>query len=431
MTQTQTLDTNTVVTPPQTREKLRTSLHSLKAYVLGLGLLVFGLGPIGMEPASANPANHNAGLMAWMTLQPNQNNLAITLENTAESKQVGNVDIKPTTNHLTIGLEGQIQAEQEEFGVNQTEIPEVILASDHYGQSFLHWGTVFLDGMEVKATEILASQPYQPAYWLHNIEWTMQSSSHEPFLVPLDSIKDGSADIRFRPVEEFNNLVDTWVQEGGSRLLYLRQDHEFTVMRPVSLSGTVIDHVAFNPEGGPIVEGAGYHTEMMPITVKYIGDPDLMADLPDQGPDDKAVPFQVTTASVVTQLYDLNYEGQCPTELDFGLTIHAVGQGMVEYRLVDKLGAKGPINTMWFENGGSQLEIFSKQVTDGNSVGGFDGTLTGNGHGGFEGFSNDKGIEETDQQHGSWRVEIVSPNHFTSAEHFYHWTCTTTLNERG
>ena len=64
-------------------------------------------------------------------------------------------------------------------------------------------------------------------------------------------------------------------------------------------------------------------------------------------PDDLQHPFQVTAASVTTQFWDENYEGQCPTDLDFSVSIEAVGQGIAEYRMVNHLGAKSPIHQFW------------------------------------------------------------------------------------
>ena len=412
----------------------------LAASLLGLSLLALGsLGGFAVERAEANPANQNAPAMRNVTLIPENSNVALILKNTSTDKHIGNVKIEPTTNYLTLGLQGYAQCEPEVFPgfhvegadwwnpFTSEEVAQIGGGAGpdtdyYYGQTFVHWGTVFLDGVEVQATEVLSSQPYSPTIYGYTWDdsvgyqnpWEEIPGANEPFLVPLASIKNGSENIRFRPVEVFSGFMDAWMQStGGSRLEYLKQDRSFTVMRPVSLSAGCKVEVYPGYHGG-------YDTELVPVHVQYKGDPDLIIDPP---PDEKAVPFQVTSALVTTDPYDVDYVGACPTVLDFRIDFITIGQGHVEYRLVDKLGAKGPINSVW-TNGGPKLINFSKEVDVRSSDVFNPGEKAVTPPEGNDGSLGDKvAVLDPVKQNNSWRVEIVSPNSMTSSEHFYYWTC--------
>ncbi len=442
--------------PSQTQKGAQQNSSLLKGFILGLSLLTFSsFGLLGLDQAEANPENHNSAMIKNVLLEP-EPGIALTLKNTSESHYVSQATIEPTTNYLTLGLTGYVQCEPEVFppweGWEPYEAGEVnsnasgSSARNYYGTSYVTWGTVFLDGIEIQAWEALYSAPHHPTVYGYGVldepggqappqdgpgydnPWTESVGDNAPFLVSLDKIKNGSANIRFRPVDEFNKLLDAMEQEGISRLTALQQDHTFSVIRPISLTGFCNNLIGLPIlEGTPNWLGAGYHTVNVAVTVKYKGDPDLKPEPVGAGdhPSNEAVPFQVSSASVETQLYDKNYEGVCPTELDFGVTLNVVGQGMVEYRMVNFLGGKSPIYQAWFENGGTKFEVFSHQVGE-NSVGGFEGEAADDILNPFQpaGPIDGKAIAPSDKQFDSWRIEIVSPNTLVSDEEFYNWTCT-------
>ena len=400
------------------------TLHSGKVWMMGLSLILIGLGTSGPGSALANPDNQNSSYVQNVELEDTPAVINLTLENTSANKHIGQLKIEPTTSNINLDLEGHVQCDSDLWDPED----EVVKPEQISSNAYVYWGTVHLNGNAVIPTETLYDASYEPLWWVFSLigvdEWwsfPIWEANKEPFQVPLTAIKDGSADIRFRPVEVFNQIFDQWVQDsGGSRVQYLKQDHYFTVMRPISLSGYCRD-------GGTQEVGGGYDTILMPIHVKYIGDPELQSDPWGESelPDGEAVPFQVTAASVKTQFWDENYEGACPTNLDFQVKIETVGQGVMKYRMVNRLGGKSPIYQTWIGNGGVHYDNFSHEVDESGPSPG-DGVVDGwaNPGAGQNGSIDGEAVPPSDKQFDSWRIEIVSPNAMTSEEHFYYWTCT-------
>ena len=373
------------------------------APLLGWSLFVFGsVGGFAAERAEANPDEQNSWYVQNVSLEDTPAVIHVTLENVSEDKDIDAVNIQPTSGSMSLDLEGHVQCSPDLYNGGYED--------EGVGQMFSHafafWGTVHLIDDAVVPTEALHVASYDPTVWVKYLphKWSEQAGNFDPFVVPLAAIYDGSSDIRFRPVEEFNQIMEDWLQaSGGSRVSYLSQDRYFTVMRPISLSGYCEDqHTG--------LEGGGYETVLMPIHVKYEGDPGLILANP---PDDLVLPFEVTSASVTTKLEDVDYVGACPVSLDFRVNIFTTsGEGWVQYRFVDKLGNKGPIWDRWVD-GGFEEWYFDKFV----------GVKKDQPNGGNHGNLGDKAILDSVKQNNSWRIEIVSPNSLTSDEHFYYWTC--------
>lgn len=417
---------------PQSPMRDHSGLTRVATWVLTLGLMSLGLGGIGSGLVHANPPSQNSGYVADVQFWKDDGGLAINLElqNNESSPFVSDAKIQPIGTSLHLRAGNKVKCDH--------NIGDGITQDDgDFSHAFVFWGTVHLDGNSIIPTEApwaTEAEGVNGMTWDINHGW--QDNPSDPWFgntaplprvpaiidlnIPLAKIKDGSASIRFRPVEVFLQLVDKHVQEGGQRLNFLQQDHTFTVIHPMSLSGFCENYET----GG---SGGGYDTRNMPITVKYHGDPDLMADPVSEveQPDDLQHPFQVTAASVTTQFWDENYEGQCPTDLDFSVSIEAVGQGIAEYRMVNHLGAKSPIHHVWFNNEGERHDTFSHEVGN-DTVGGFEGEAADDILNPIQpaGPIDGKAIAPSDKQFDSWRIEIVSPNALVSDEEFYNWTCT-------
>ncbi|WP_421780391.1 hypothetical protein [Kiloniella litopenaei] len=160
-------------------------------------------------------------------------------------------------------------------------------------------------------------------------------------------------------------------------------------------------------------------TASVPIGIKFKGDPTLVKSSPAQvSKNDLAAPFALTEAKVAPHVK--NYHGQCPADLGFRLTFKAQGKGTVKYRLVSELGAKGPVNSVHFNNDGHKIIDFKRHI--GEPSGGKVNKLAINNSkqdGDLNGFKNALG----GKNYGSWKVEVVEPVSSTSKESFYSWKC--------
>ncbi|MFD2204017.1 hypothetical protein [Kiloniella antarctica] len=354
-----------------------------------------------LNPAAyANSPRNNSDYIEDVTLSVDGINLnMIELKNMSSSKLVNKANIQPVNSVMNIPLKGFVQC------IKDKKID--------FSKATMYFGSAHRQGNKIVPVNAIYEDNYHPTFkgWTGLLGgWIAEAGNYQPFEVPLANIKNGHPTVRVDPVEEFNKKLEDYVKGGGTELEFLREDQLFSVPRLVTLAG-------YCSKGA--VHKGGYATTMVPISIKYKGDPDLVKPSPAQvSKNNFAAKFALTETKVSPHVK--NYVGQCPVDLGFRLTFKAQGKGTVKYRMVNEGGAKGPINTVSFNNDGLKTIDFTRHISE--PKGGKLGKLA------IEnpqqaGNLNNFEVAASDKKHGSWKVEVVEPANGNSDESFYSWKC--------
>lgn len=358
--------------------------------------------------AFAKSAHTNSEYVEDVTLEMKGSLLnMVELKNISSSKLISKVNIQPVDTVMNIPLRGFIQC------IKDKKID--------FEKARMFFGTAHLQGNSIVPVNATYQHSYYPSYqvWTGILGgWMAQAGNSTPFEVPLAKIKNGHPSVRFDPVEEFNKKLAEHVNGGGTELEFLKNDQIFSVERPVTLAAYC--------SKGPIPKG-GYATTMVPISIRFQGDPNLVKPSPmPASQNNLAAKFALTDAKVSPNIK--NYVGKCPVDLGFQLSLEAQGKGAVKYRMVNEVGAKGPINTVNFNNDGVKLIDFSKHIKE-PTAGNLNKFAIQNDQN--SGNINKVQAAASGKKHGSWKVEIVEPIKSTSAESFYSWECKSTPKFNG
>jgi hypothetical protein len=157
-------------------------------------------------------------------------------------------------------------------------------------------------------------------------------------MVPLSAIKNGPADLRFDPVALFNQKLQQHVNGGGNKVEFLRQDHTFSVERPISLGA----HCAFTQKGNNTTYGGAWETVMVTLTVQYKGDPAindtpvLNAQLGGNTPNLLQAGDQPFKISALTFQPNMpHHSGACPAATQIRVNYQGQGKGELRIRIND------------------------------------------------------------------------------------------------
>ncbi len=261
----------------------------------------------------------------------------VTLRNVSANKHVNAVQIQPTTSTLTFAMNGYVSCEKPPYGYFS------YLDKD---KTKMYFGRLGLGHGQVWEQAVLYSAQYKPryAYWKQKgvsnfSEKVTVPGNTNDFVVPLSAVKNGPADLRFDPVALFNQKLQEHVNGGGDKVAFLRQDHTFSVERPISLGA----HCYFNQGlGNNDTEGGAWETVMVPLTVQYEGDPAIndTAVLNPQiaggtknqlqaGPS----PFKITSMQFQPSMP--HHVGACPATTTIRVFYQGQGKGELRIRIND------------------------------------------------------------------------------------------------
>ncbi|WP_417453066.1 hypothetical protein [Kiloniella sp.] len=361
-----------------------------------LALTATALTPV----VNANSPRSNSDYVKDVTLSMKGINVnMIELKNMSGSKLMSKINVQPVNTVMNIPLKGFVQCSKSK--------------KIDFNKGRMYFGAAQRQGNKIVPVNALYEDGYHPTFkvWTGTFGgWIAEAGNAEAFKVPLANIKNGHPSVRVDPVEEFNKRLEEHVNGGGDELDFLKQDQFFSIMRPVSLAG-------YCNKGAD--SRGGYVTASVPIGIKFKGDPTLVKSSPAQvSQNNLAAKFALSEAKVAPHVK--NYVGQCPADLGFRLTFKAQGKGTVKYRMINEVGAKGPINSVNFNNDGHKIIDFTRHI--GEPSGGKINKLAINNppqNGNINGFEN----APSDKKHGSWKVEVVEPVSTTSQESFYSWKC--------
>jgi hypothetical protein len=359
-----------------------------------------------MQVATANSPRNNAEQVEDVTLSQKGINIHVVLRNKAVDKHVNSVDIQPEKSSMNIPFQGLVKCKKSK-------------KVDFTGAR-AYFGTVSRSGNSIEKVNSLYDATYHPSFatWTGLIGgWITEAGNYDPFVVPLNKVKNGHPAVRFDPVALFNEKLQSHINGGGSKLDFLKNDQSVTVNRPVSLAGTCREAESYSKS----THGSGYITVSMPLTILYKGDANLHAAIANNSPNQFASEFQVSSASVTPFVKD--YVGQCPVYLKFRVAFKTQGVGDVKFRLISEQGAKGSVKTIKVSKNDNGTKIFDFTRSIGEvKQGGIDDkniAIPQQNGGNINQFAQNP----TTKKSGSWRVELVEPKSMVSEESFYSWKC--------
>ncbi|MBO6826520.1 MAG: hypothetical protein JJ879_09980 [Sneathiella sp.] len=385
--------------------KSKTYQNSVCKSVSGALALVLAMGAF--SAAEANSSRSNASQVKDVTLSQPGINFHVKLENKANNKHINNIDIQPMSDVMAFPLKGFVQCAKDK--------------SVSFSSAKVYFGSVQRTGKTVVPVNVLHEAKYFPtaSEWTGLIGgWVAEGGNYQPYEVPLSAVKNGPADLRIDPIAEFNKKLQKHINEGGSKLEFLKKEHLITINRPISLVGTCRESIDFSKSEF----GSGYETQSIPVTIHYKGDPDLYGGIQkDNTANDFAALFQVTSASVTPHVKD--YVGECPVDLKFRLSMKAQGAGTVKFRLIGEKGYKGGVHTINFTKNdlGSKIYDFSHAI-EGAVKGGISNSKLAMPQQ-PKGNINQLAVPPSAKKIGSWKVEVIEPQKMSSDISYYSWKC--------
>jgi hypothetical protein len=261
----------------------------------------------------------------------------VTIRNVSANKHVSAVKIEPTKSSVSLSMAGWVSCE------NPPAFAESLFVQNG---TKMYFGTIGLGHDQVWEQQVLHEAPYLPSYaeWhrsepLAPAKKQTYSVNQAAFVVPLAKVKNGPADLRFDPIALFNEKLQQHVNGGGDAVAFLRQDHSFSVERPISLGATCMFRFN-NPNKN--TNGGAWATAMVPLTVQYKGDPAindtpvLNAQIVQGGGVANQLqagsqPFKITTMQFQPNMP--HHVGACPAKTTIRVTYMGQGKGEIRIRI--------------------------------------------------------------------------------------------------
>ncbi|GAB4352504.1 MAG: hypothetical protein Kow00114_01230 [Kiloniellaceae bacterium] len=260
----------------------------------------------------------------------------VTLQNVSANKHVNAVKIEPTKPSFSLSMAGWVSCEKPPYGYG---------AYLDEAKTKLYFGRLGLANNQVVEQGVLHSVQYKPrfAYWKPKnssnfSEKTTVDGNASDFVVPLATVKNGPADLRFDPVALFNAKLQQHVNGGGDAVEFLRKDQSFSVERPVSLGA----HCYFSRAGKLKGTGGAWETVMVTLTVQYKGDPAindtpvLNAQIAGGTKNQlQAGPSPLKITSMQFQPNMPHHVGACPATTKIRVNYMGQGKGEIRIRIND------------------------------------------------------------------------------------------------
>ncbi len=270
---------------------------------------------------SANPDRENAKQVDDVTVAMpgiQINHVVLKVVNNAIKPDL--VVIGATKSSMKIHLEGYVRCSKK----------------TNFHSSYMHFGIAHRTSQNgLNETDSLYKAPFSAtvAIWAGINGWVTENSSSSDFTIPLNKAKLGPASVAFNPIIEFKKKMKAYVENGGNKAKFLREDYSFSVQKEITLAAKCRD------EKSPHTSGWGTHTITVPISIKYEGNPNVKDGAQTNANSNQLMaPFIVNSAKVVPLQTNPKFDE--PSKLKFRLSIKASGAGLAQYRLVEKNGGK-------------------------------------------------------------------------------------------
>jgi hypothetical protein len=308
-------------------------MPSFKIFAPGTTTLAFVLAALTAPALAGQTSDH------VYSIQLAQDGISgtVVIQNVSANKHVNAVKIEPAQQNVSLSLSGWVSCEKP---------PALAESRLLKNGTKMYFGILGLGHEQVWVQNVLYEAEYLPGHaeWHRNnpiapAQKKTFNVAQSNFVVPLSAIKNGAADLRFDPVALFNQKLQEHVNGGGNKVEFLRQNHVFSVERPISLGA----HCLFdrnNPNNSTV--GGAWETIMVPLTVRYQGDPAIndtpvlsaqiaggTANQLQAGPS----PFKVTQMTFQPNMP--HHVGACPATTTIRVSYQGQGKGELRIRVND------------------------------------------------------------------------------------------------
>lgn len=278
-----------------------------KICVLALSMSVLGAGAAG---AASGTSEFVKDVGLTFTGQAAQ----ITIKNDASNKHINSLKLKEQETSLSFDYSGSAECKK-----------------GNAAGAYMFFGAVSINGENLNSFGALHDQNNMPISW---DDGGVVEYSEGTFNVPLSKLKVGHPALRVGAIEELEKKAQIYVQGGGTRVDFYREDQHLVLQRPISLAALCKNNN--NTKGS-----FGYETKNHTIQITYKGDPALIdgpvlkAQLLGSSPkglDAPDLPFQLTNADFMPNIP--HYSGKCVPDKNPSLRINFKSMGS-EKGLVD------------------------------------------------------------------------------------------------
>lgn len=166
--------------------------------------------------------------------------------------------------------------------------------------------------------------------------WVNKPSTVKNWEVPLNKLKNpGKPSYEFDALKIFNAEMQKFINNGGTKTDFLKQDRVIQVERSLSM---YTGCSKMNGQGKVTKLAYGTDTEPVTMKIQYKGNPNLtniaVATTNNGQINMGYQPLKITYATI--KPYAPSYVGKCPAELKFRVEIKGQGKGQVKYRIHGK-----------------------------------------------------------------------------------------------
>lgn len=260
------------------------------------------------------------------------NSIDLTVKDMSGGNSLAGVNVQPVTKHLTIPVTSIVKCAKSSFGYAFSKI------------GFGAFNPTFLDANIVQQQ----SNPHAGFTEWSKTRWITEAPATHLYTVMLDSLKNpAKPGIELDVMKEFNAALDAFIQQGGTKLDFLKANRTIEVNRNVSVLGACWKTIS--------AKGFATYTKPIKFRIKYQGNPQLFAVNAQLGPmahggiQAGEQPMKITTGRL--QPFSPNYSGTCPAGLKFRVGLSGVGNGAVIYRITENSVTVYESPSLPFKNG--------------------------------------------------------------------------------
>lgn len=238
----------------------------------------------------------------------------VILKDVSGGNSIVAVNVQPQTQTLTFPVNSVVKCSKSSNGYSHSRV------------GFGAFNPTFLDAGVVHHEE----NPNAGHTTWTGTKWITEAAATHNYQVSLNELKNpGKPSYQLDVLAEFNAAMDNFIQQGGTKLDFLKSNRTIEVERSVSVLGACWK--------GFSDKGYATHTKTVTIRIKYQGNPNLTAinaqlngNMANQVQVGKQ-PMKVTTGQILP--HAPNYVGACPVDLKFDVRMNGVGNGQVKYRI--------------------------------------------------------------------------------------------------
>ncbi len=242
------------------------------------------------------------------------NSVDVHLKDMSNGSSIANVNVQSLTTSLTLPISSTVKCAKSQWGYSHS-----LVGFGAFNPTFLDAGVVHQ-----------APNPNAGHTTWTGLKWITEAATTYQYQVPLNALKNpAKSSYQLDVLAEFNAAMNSFIQQGGTKLDYLKSNRTIDVQRQVSVMGACWT--------GLSSKGFATYTKPLTIRIKYQGNPKLTAinaqlgQMGGRGIQAGPQPLQITTGQILP--YAPNYQGACPADLKFRVQLNGVGKGEARYRI--------------------------------------------------------------------------------------------------